>query len=98
MIRYLPPKGTAGLARSRVRGKSRVPFPPASTIPTTRNRELPCPLAVDSCPDVVVSGNQASLNSSAQDVIKAAGVRRFGKPCRRKGRGSAGLQKENGTA
>ncbi len=26
MIRYLPPKGTAGLARSRVSGNSRVPF------------------------------------------------------------------------
>src|SRR5208337_672260 len=31
IIRYLPPKGTAGLARSRVRGWSRVPCPPAIT-------------------------------------------------------------------
>src|SRR5579872_106978 len=38
MIRYLPPKGTAGLARSRVSGKRRVPLPPASTIPSTRMR------------------------------------------------------------
>ena len=29
MIRYAPPKGTAGLARSRVSGSSREPFPPA---------------------------------------------------------------------
>src|SRR5271168_3845073 len=31
MIRYLPPNGTAGLARSRVSGWSRVPCPPAIT-------------------------------------------------------------------
>src|SRR5262245_12146771 len=36
-IRYLPPKGTAGLARSLVSGYSRVPFPPARTIPSTRS-------------------------------------------------------------
>jgi hypothetical protein len=29
MIRYSPPKGTAGLARSRVSGSRRVPLPPA---------------------------------------------------------------------
>ena len=38
MMRYFPPNGTAGLARSLVSGKSRVPFPPASTIPSTRMR------------------------------------------------------------
>src|ERR1700685_717356 len=38
IMRYLPPKGTAGLARSLVSGYSRVPFPPASTIPSTRSR------------------------------------------------------------
>src|SRR5215831_9215581 len=31
MMRYLPPNGTAGLARSRVRGWSLVPCPPAIT-------------------------------------------------------------------
>src|SRR5258705_10344967 len=31
MMRYLPPNGTAGLARSRVSGWSRVPCPPAIT-------------------------------------------------------------------
>src|ERR1022692_1574761 len=38
MIRYFPPNGTAGLARSLVSGKRRVPLPPASTIPSTRMR------------------------------------------------------------
>src|SRR6476620_6389910 len=34
MIRYFPPNGTAGLARSRVRGDSRVPLPPRAQCPT----------------------------------------------------------------
>src|SRR6185295_328918 len=34
--RYLPPRGTAGLARSLVRGNSRVPAPPPITIDKTR--------------------------------------------------------------
>ena len=34
MIRYWPAKGTAGLARSRVRGNSRSPAPPASSTPS----------------------------------------------------------------
>src|ERR1039458_306544 len=38
IIRYLPPKGTAGLARSLVSGASRVPLPPARTMPNTRIR------------------------------------------------------------
>ena len=32
MMRYFPPKGTAGLARCSVRGWRRSPFPPASTM------------------------------------------------------------------
>ncbi len=35
MIRYRPPKGTAGLARSRVRGSSRRPSPPARIMAST---------------------------------------------------------------
>src|SRR5579864_8383085 len=35
MMRYTPPKGTAGLARSRVNGQSRSPWPPASSTPST---------------------------------------------------------------
>src|ERR1700742_1550431 len=34
MMRYWPAKGTAGLARSRVRGKSLSPAPPASKTPS----------------------------------------------------------------
>src|SRR6185437_6798769 len=34
MMRYCPAKGTAGFARSRVRGKSRSPAPPASKTPS----------------------------------------------------------------
>src|SRR5271156_2174589 len=34
MMRYWPAKGTAGLARSRGRGKSRSPAPPASNTPS----------------------------------------------------------------
>ena len=33
--RYWPPNGTAGLARSAVRGMSRLPSPPARMIPKT---------------------------------------------------------------
>jgi hypothetical protein len=35
MMRYLPPKGTAGLARSCVSGYRRLPLPPARTNATT---------------------------------------------------------------
>src|SRR4051812_10552377 len=38
MMRYLPPKGTAALARSLVSGCRRVPFPPANTMPSTPMR------------------------------------------------------------
>src|ERR1039458_1460360 len=65
MIRYLPPKGTAGLARSRVSGKSRVPLPPASTTPKTRGCRVLCTAKEDSRSRIVFSGNQPSQNSSA---------------------------------
>src|SRR3970040_1188444 len=35
MMRYLPPNGTAGFARSLVNGKRRSPRPPAKTTPRT---------------------------------------------------------------
>src|ERR1022692_2824424 len=38
--RYRPPNGTAGLARSAVSGASRLPAPPASTMPRTRNSAI----------------------------------------------------------
>src|SRR5688572_1598408 len=34
-MRYLPPKGTAGLPRSLVSGDKRSPFPPAMMMPNT---------------------------------------------------------------
>ncbi len=37
MIRYLPPNGTLGFARSSVKGNSREPTPPAKTIPRVRS-------------------------------------------------------------
>src|ERR1700682_1104849 len=36
MRRYVPPKGTAGLARSAVSGNNRLPSPPARTMARTR--------------------------------------------------------------
>src|SRR6202795_1544910 len=62
-IRYLPPKGTAGLARSRVRGKRRVPLPPASTMPHTRRCKDPRTATEDSRSGILFSGNQPSQNS-----------------------------------
>src|SRR3954462_11258972 len=41
MSRYLPPKGTAGLARSAVSGARRLPSPPARTIPNTSGISSP---------------------------------------------------------
>ena len=42
IIRYAPPNGTAGFARSAVRGIRRLPSPPASTIPRTLGPSLTC--------------------------------------------------------
>src|ERR1035437_5151964 len=63
MIRYLPPKGTAGLARSRVRGKSRVPLPPARTMPNTRRWNAPCAAKANSRSEILFSGNRPSQYS-----------------------------------
>src|SRR3954463_2752433 len=43
--RYLPPSGTAGLARYAVSGSSRVPRPPPKTKATTFRTS--CPLSLD---------------------------------------------------
>ena len=40
MMRYGPPKYTAGFARSRVSGASRSPAPPASTITSTSSPSI----------------------------------------------------------
>src|ERR1700683_647036 len=47
MMRYWPAKGTAGFARSRVKGKSRSPAPPASKTPSV-SLIVQLPLAVHS--------------------------------------------------
>src|SRR5580698_260787 len=59
MMRYLPPKGTAGLERSCVIGCRRSPLPPASTIARTRlvgagNRPLLLAIGVLSSVTLVV--------------------------------------------
>src|SRR5580704_729208 len=64
MIRYLPPKGTAGLARSRVRGKSRVPLPPARTMPNTRRCNAPWAAKANSRFEILFSGNRPPRQSS----------------------------------
>src|SRR5215471_3211315 len=51
--RYTPPNGTAGLARSSVSGASRVPAPPASTIPSTRGSAL-MPVSSSSDPQAML--------------------------------------------
>src|SRR5215472_16439436 len=43
--RYVPPKGTAGLARSAVSGCSRVPWPPARTMAITCSSFKACTAA-----------------------------------------------------
>src|SRR6202050_3376504 len=63
IIRYFPPKGTAGLARSLVKGKRRVPLPPASTMPRTRMR-------IDFQPRLIFSGN---CGSGKRKIIKTSG-------------------------
>src|ERR1700686_2252341 len=69
MIRYLPPKGTAGLARSRVRGKRRVPLPPARTMPNTRRCKAPGTAKADSRSGILFSGNQPSQNSFSCTIL-----------------------------
>src|SRR5271166_6308672 len=76
MILYLPPKGTAGVARSRVRGKSLVPLPPASTMPRTRGYKVCCPAKLDSRLGVIFSGIQPSQINSVQDITSYTHLRR----------------------
>src|ERR1039458_462918 len=59
MIRYSPPKGTAGLARSRVRGKSRSPAPPASKTPSVSLIAVQPNFRPDSCPEIPYQGQKA---------------------------------------
>src|SRR5260370_35405092 len=48
MMRYRAPKGTAGLARSRVSGQRRSPWPPARrTTMASRISDIGCPRGAD---------------------------------------------------
>src|SRR6202011_1907496 len=61
--RYLPPSGTAGLARSFVNGNSRVPAPPPITIASVR------------C--VVPGGSAGNGNALSADALFSWGSSRF---------------------
>src|SRR5258708_690745 len=86
MIRYLPPKGTAGFARSRVSGKRRVPLPPASTIPSTRGCKAACAAKAGSRSEFLFSGTPAPPFQVPQDgnrllrAVFGVGLR-FGTTC-----------------
>jgi hypothetical protein len=49
-----------------------VPLPPASTMPNTRRRKVPCIAREDSRSGIIFSGNQPSPNGFLQMVPKAA--------------------------
>src|ERR1700693_3615573 len=58
MMRYIPPKVTAGLARSRVRGYRRSPAPPASRTPRVSFMDMNHPReTVDGSTGAEVGGN-----------------------------------------
>src|SRR3954447_1814988 len=81
-MRYFPPKGTAGLARSFVSGYSRVPLPPARTIPSTRNRISACivhersPLACVIVRPMPVSSREA-VKADSERVAPESDARRW---------------------
>src|SRR3989442_7167832 len=63
--RYVPPKGTAGFARSAVRGNSRLPSPPARTIVRARMVRYGTPLCH---PEAAAEGSHWYADpSQAQD-------------------------------
>src|ERR1700678_2464061 len=65
MMRYWPANGTAGLARSRVSGKSRSPAPPASNTP--RVSLIVLYLATGSLPQPYDDIRAASRRSSSHE-------------------------------
>src|SRR5438093_5110703 len=69
--RKFPPKGTAGFARSAVRGSSRLPSPPASTIANPRGEDM----------RDIIRGNRAGRNRDGvhgQGEVDGQGRRRAG--------------------
>src|SRR5215475_5162511 len=71
-MRYLPPNGTAGLARSFVRGKSRVPLPPARMSPRTRSLMGRCPSASDG---VIIASTKSLATPPSPSLSWAARLR-----------------------
>src|SRR5579862_8200514 len=67
--RYTPPNGTAGFARSSVSGASRVPAPPASTIPRTRGSALmPVPPVLDPEANAAPSSSPGEPRHAVKDL------------------------------
>src|SRR6266700_250844 len=65
--RYIPPKGTAGLARSAVSGISRLPSPPASTIPRIEGPpRIRRPFCRSAAPAATAAAGRSSL---PQDLL-----------------------------
>jgi hypothetical protein len=86
MMRYWPAKGTAGLARSRVRGNSLSPAPPASKTPsvslitrTPRSLNLE-PLSSDARKESRVSRETRVYHDEIDFVTFRGAGRREGKP------------------
>src|SRR5438876_1576984 len=82
--RYLPASGTAGLARSLVKGNSRVPAPPpmitASTLLVFGDMRLPCVITKVFLPDISPFYNlprpaSASVFRQQQKQLRVVGQR-----------------------
>src|SRR5690348_5159560 len=76
MMRYWPAKGTAGLARSRVRGKSLSPAPPASRTPSVslmvrlpRNDSLETTFPSDAKNCVRVSRGETRVYHAGMEIV-----------------------------
>src|SRR5690242_4706310 len=66
----MPPKGTAGFARSAVSGLRRLPSPPARTMPRTRGSAM-----ASSCPDTLLDMRIGILTREwPPEVYGGAGV------------------------
>src|SRR5579859_3275032 len=91
MMRYLPPKGTAGLERSCVSGCRRSPLPPASTTASTRlvgAIDAGLAAAIRVLPEVLLVGRLGSRGRGEER--RSLGRRR------RRGAPGGGDRRENG--
>src|SRR6478609_9760601 len=85
MSRYCPPKGTAGLARSAVRGINRFPSPPARMIPKTLGAAGMRP-TLGRVPTDVLAFEHASRHR--HEGVPAGDLRRGRSPCHGTGEGA----------